>query len=410
MPKVIHVVRKFVPSEWGGTETHLVNLVRELSRFGWTSEVHAPGEAGTDGSPLEQAGASFHTYRALYPYWRLDPRQRATLVASGGNLFSFDEVWRLASDRRASIVHAHAIGRLGGIVRFGARFRKTPYAVTLHGPVRANSEVVRQDVARRAATMTDLGAPLGWFVGARRVVRDANLVFVLNPAEHAAWKQERQGRHLELTRHGVDPTPATAEARRAARARIPGVGEGRFVAVIGRLDATKGQDIAMDAYLRGCAPDHHLVLVGSVADPDYAEALNRAIDVERQRIHVVGGVSPAVARGFLAECSLALMPSRAESFGLALLEAWAEGAPALHSAAEGFAAIARNTGSTATLVDSASPEAWAERIRQTLGDSALLERERREGPRRVQLRYSWRAVAGEVARAYRSATLEGDTP
>jgi len=174
--------------------------------------------------------------------------------------------------------------------------------------------------------------------------------------------------------------------------------------------ATKGQDIAIEAYRRGCAPDHHLVLVGSVADPDYAEALIRAIDGERQRIHVVGGVSPEVARGFLAECSLALMPSRAESFGLALLEAWAEGAPALHSAAEGFAAIARNTGSTATRVDSTAPEAWAARIRETLGDDALLESERREGPRRVALRYSWRAVVSEVARAYRRATLEGDAP
>ena len=57
MPHVVHVLRKFEPRERGGIETHLVGLIPELARLGWTSEVHAPRERGTDGAPLREVGA-----------------------------------------------------------------------------------------------------------------------------------------------------------------------------------------------------------------------------------------------------------------------------------------------------------------------------------------------------------------
>ena len=134
MPKVVHVVRKFEPAEWGGTETFMVNLVRELVPLGWMSEVHAPGEPGTDGSALELAGATFRTFSASYPVAGLDAAGRKRLVASGGNLVTFDEMRRLAFDRRTSLFHTHTARRLGGVVRWAARRTGRPYAVTLHGP------------------------------------------------------------------------------------------------------------------------------------------------------------------------------------------------------------------------------------------------------------------------------------
>src|SRR5690348_3115639 len=135
MPKVIHVLRKFEPAEWGGIETHMVGLVPALARLGWTSEVHAPREAGTDGSPLTAIGAGFRPFAAHYPYLGLTPEKRAALVAVGGNLISPEELIVLMTTRNADVIHVHTRGRLGGIVRSASRLRKIPYAVTLHGPV-----------------------------------------------------------------------------------------------------------------------------------------------------------------------------------------------------------------------------------------------------------------------------------
>jgi glycosyltransferase involved in cell wall biosynthesis len=410
MPKVIHVVRKFEPAEWGGTETHLVHLVRELSRLGWTSEVHAPREAGTDGTALIGAGASFFTYRARYPFVSTRRGSRAALVASGGNLFSFEELMRLLASRRAAVLHTHAIGRLGGIVRVASRARHVPYAVTLHGPVRANAEMVRRDAERRTRQLMDLGAPLGWAVGARRVVHDADLLFLLNPQEQRAWAPDRQGRHMDVIPHGVDTTAARPEARAEARARIPGLGKAPFVLVLGRLDATKGQDLGVEAFVKVAPAGTHLLLVGSTADPAFAETLRQQVSAAGPNVHLVGGVAPSVARALLAEAQLALIPSRAESFGLVLLEAWAEATPALFSPASGLQSIATCTGAFDGMVDSLEPQAWADRLSAALHDELFLARERREGPRRVAAHYTWQAAAERVAAAYRTVSLGAASP
>ena len=38
--RVIHVPRRFVADEWGGTETVIAELLREQRRAGWAPEIH----------------------------------------------------------------------------------------------------------------------------------------------------------------------------------------------------------------------------------------------------------------------------------------------------------------------------------------------------------------------------------
>ena len=37
---IVHVPRRFVAHEWGGTETVIAELLREQRRAGWTPEIH----------------------------------------------------------------------------------------------------------------------------------------------------------------------------------------------------------------------------------------------------------------------------------------------------------------------------------------------------------------------------------
>lgn len=401
MPHIIHVLRKFEPREWGGIETHLVGLIPELARLGWTSEVHAPREAGTDGAALAAVGAKLTTFKAHYPYLGLTPERRARLVAAGGNLLSAEEMARLLRSPRVDLIHLHTQGRLGGIARTAARLRRIPYAVSLHGPVRADAAVVERDASARTKGMIDLGAPFGMLLGARRVVRDADLVFTLNRSEHDAWVEERRGRHLALVAHGITPARASESDRRDARAFVPQLGGARFAVIVARLDRAKGQDVAIEAFLRAAPSDMHLVLAGAPVDVTFEREL-RARAAATDRVHVLGGVPPRIARGLLAETTLALLPSIAEPFGLVMLEAWAEGAPALASAVGGLQDIARKTGAESCLVRG-GVDAWSERIAAWLADPDLLTRERREGPDRVARNYSWRALAESTVAAYTHA-------
>jgi len=400
MPRVIHILRKFEPAEWGGIETHLLGLLPELERLGWTSEVHAPAEAGTDGTPLAECGIEFRTFRACYPVLGMGKEGRARLVASGGNLITVDELMRLLRDRRASVFHVHTQGRLSGVVRLASRLKGVPFAVTIHGPYRSGAKSVRAAHADRTRGLIDLGAPFGLLVGARRVVHDADMVFVVNQHEYEAWRAAREGRHLEYVPHGVSLERASAETRAEVRQRIRGLGQAPFLVVVGRLDRAKGQDLAISAFRRAAPSGWHLVLAGAPTDAPFARELEVRAKTLAPRVHLLGGVSPAVARALLVEASLVLIPSRNEPFGIVLLEAWAEGSAALYSDLGGLAEVSRRVASTFGRVAEPREDAWVEKIRSVLADPASVEAERRAAPERVAEHFSWRAAARRIADAY----------
>jgi len=379
-----------------------MGLIPALGDLGWTSEVHAPAEAGTDGRAIERLPASFKTFRARYPYLGLDAQRRARMVASGGNLVSPGELLALLRSPGAHVLHAHTLGRLGGVVRTAARLRRIPYAVTLHGPVRANAAIVREDAAVRTRGLVDLGAPFGWAVGARRVVQDADMVFALNVGERDAWRADRGAKHLELVVHGVDPTPASHGARAEARALA---GEGPFALVVARLDRNKGQDVALEAFARGAPQDLRLVFAGAPVDEGFAASLRARAEALGGRVRILGGVTPRIARALMAESEIVLAPSRAEPFGIVLLEAWAEGAAVLFSAVDGLADIARRVGVERGLVPPGDVDSWTLRLRAALADAAWLDEEHRSAHARVVANYTWASLARHTVRAYQEASI-----
>jgi glycogen(starch) synthase len=184
---------------------------------------------------------------------------------------------------------------------------------------------------------------------------------------------------------------------------VPGLGSAPFAVVVARIDRGKGQDVAIEAFARAAIPDLHLVLAGAATDPAFAAELRAQAVAVGPRVHLIGGVEPRTARALLAEATVVLIPSRAEPFGIVLLEAWAEGAPALFADIDGLSDIAREAGATFGAVSGHAAGTWAERLRAALNDDRGLEQERRLGPDRVGRRYSWRALAERTAAAYQRA-------
>jgi len=170
--------------------------------------------------------------------------------------------------------------------------------------------------------------------------------------------------------------------------------------VVGRLDRAKGQDLAISAFRRAAPSGWHLVLAGAPTDAPFARELEVRAKTLAPRVHLLGGVSPAVARALLVEASLVLIPSRNEPFGIVLLEAWAEGSAALYSDLGGLAEVSRRVASTFGRVAEPREDAWVEKIRSVLADPASVEAERRAAPERVAEQFSWRAAARRIADAY----------
>lgn len=406
-PKVAHVLRKYDPDEWGGTETHVAEVTRNLSAGSVRCEVLAPA-GPTRRDTMLSPEVALRRYRAFCPFVGPAERRRG-LVKNAGNIASFDLLWRLARDRAIDVAHVHTTRRIGGAVRVAMRRTGRPYVVSLHGPVLSDREWLSADTGRRLAGLVDLGKPIGALLGSRRVLRDAARVISFNDAEHDALKSRIGDRAVRMD-HGVSVERLGSGRNRRARRRWPQLGEGRVVLVLGRLCAQKNQRLAIDAFARVAPKDALLVLAGGATDPSYAAALldaAHAVGVA-ERVVLLGNVPPAHVPDLLACAEVVLAPSTQEAFGLVVLEAWAARTPVLFSRVGGLSAIADRLADGGR--DVALPEgdvvAFGEQLRRCLERPSHRRRLAREGADLVARDFAWEAVARSLSELYEEVVRE----
>lgn len=404
--RVAHVLRKYDPAAWGGTETHVVEVVRRLDREGWASEVHAPA-----GPPQPDRALPAHVplrrFAAFCPFLG-DRERRRALYANAGNIASFDEPVRLARDAGVALAHVHTLGRLGGAVRTAMRLTRRPYVVSVHGPLLAEPAYVAADTARRLEGLWDVGRPIGLLFGARRVLDDAARVLTFNDDERAALA-ERIGARAVRMDHGVDADRLASGDAARARRRWPELGDAPVVALVGRLCAQKNQILAVRAFARGAPPDHRLAFAGAETDAGYralVEREARALGVA-DRVHFLGNLGSATeVPDLFARAALVVVPSTHEAFGLAVLEGWAASRPVLFARHSGLADLARCLRDDDAAVASLDEAAWAQRIRAFTASDRARADAGRDGAAVVRARFGWDAVVRRLAEIYAEVLAE----
>jgi D-inositol-3-phosphate glycosyltransferase len=399
-PRVAHILRKYDPEEWGGTETHVAAVTRLLPEHGWTVEVHAPAGPTAPDCALAPEVA-LRRYRAFCPFLGSRERRRG-LWANAGNIASFDEPIRLFRDRRLSLAHAHTLGRIGAGVRAAMRLTGRPYVVSLHGPVLAERELVAAQTARRLEGVLDLGRPIGLLLGAHRVLDDAARVITFNDAERVALASRVGDRAVRMD-HGVDIERLRSGDADRARRRWPELGAAPVVALVGRIAAQKNQILAVRAFARGAPPDHRLALPGAETDPGYRAAVERearALGV-LGRVHFLGNLDPsAEIPDLFARATLIIVPSTHESFGLAVLEGWAAGRPVLFARRTGLEDLARALLDDSVSLPTLDERAWAEAMRQLLMSADAQRAAAEAGGRLLRARFRWSVVVERLAALY----------
>ncbi|HVZ72983.1 MAG TPA: glycosyltransferase family 4 protein [Polyangia bacterium] len=398
--RVAHVLRKYDPSEWGGTETHVAAITARQPALGWLPEVHAPaGPLPLDGQV--RGGASLRRFNAFVPFLGPAERRRA-LVANAGNIASFDEPMRLVRDRGLALAHLHTAGRLGGGVRFAMRLTGRPYVVSVHGPLLAQREWLAEDVRARHERLVDVGQPIGALFGARHVYRDAARIITFNEEERRALEPSAGARVLRMD-HGVDVARLAAGDARRALARWPLLARGPLLVVVGRLCAQKNQVLAVRAFAAGAPPDAQLALAGAATDlaaRDEILAEARRLGVG-ERVHVLGNLDvEREVPDLFAAATLVLVPSRHEAFGLVALEAWAAGRPTLMAARSGLAELAAAAGPDALTVSSLEPDEWARALDAALGDASKRAACAAAGRALVRARFDWDRVTARLTALY----------
>lgn len=199
---------------------------------------------------------------------------------------------------------------------------------------------------------------------------------------------------IHVVGEGVTPAVTVApEPQRAddiaARLDLPR----RYVLAIGTLEPRKGIDVLLDALASPHGPDISLVLVGQRGwggvDPEVAA---RRAGLAPGRLRVLGRITDAELAVVLHRAAVLVAPSRAEGFGLPVLEAMAAGVPVVHS---DVAALVEVAGGAGVSVPRDDPAGLAAALRAVLTDCGKADAMIAAGRRRAW-QFSWERTARQV--------------
>ncbi len=170
----------------------------------------------------------------------------------------------------------------------------------------------------------------------------------------------------------------------------------RYLLFLGAATYDKGALTLAQAMAELAQAGHHIhaVFAGS-----HQGALARFLETMptqlgnsvRQRVHLLGMVDEPTKHALLAGCLALVLPSRVDSFGIVLLEAWQHGKPVIAAAIGGPAAIVTHD-ETGLLVGFDAPDALAEAIRRMADEADLADRLGAAGREVVNSRYTWQRV------------------
>jgi teichuronic acid biosynthesis glycosyltransferase TuaC len=275
---------------------------------------------------------------------------------------------RIRTEFPFELVHAHyAVPAGDALRRAGPRI---PLLVSVHG-----GDVHGAHAGTRAV---------------RATLAHARLVLA-NSTGTAARCRQRGATAVRVVHLGTDlPAGPATPPRRPTIVTVGNlVARKRHADVIGAL-----------AILRERHPEIRYVIAGDGPERDSLRALARSLGVE-QRVQLRGRLPPdqAVAAG--RSGSLFVLPSLAEAFGVAYVEAMAAGVPAIGCRGEDGPEEIAAAGGGIALVAPRDPPGLAVAIDALLSDPPRLESMGREARATVAREFTWERCGLETVRAYR---------
>lgn len=209
---------------------------------------------------------------------------------------------------------------------------------------------------------------------------------------------------------GVDHKLFKPGSKTRAR-RLLGLGPGKVVAFVGRIQPNKGTDVAVAAmeFIVERHPEATLLVVGGPSGPggdgELATLRKRVTEGNLgSRVRFVGPVPHGLVPDVYRAADVVLVPSRSESFGLVAAEAQACGTPVVAAKIGGLIDVI-DDGTTGVLVDGWDPSDHAAAALALLDDPELTQK---MGAAAVHWsrRFSWDATVRRYLELYKGV-LEG---
>jgi glycosyltransferase involved in cell wall biosynthesis len=272
------------------------------------------------------------------------------------------------------IVHYHCLGP--ALFSFLPRFFGSKTAVTVQG----------LDWQRKK-----------WSAVASLVLRMGERASVRFPDATMVVSQTLEQRYRE--KHGTDafylPNGGVLRERSAAREILKlGIEPGNYVLFLGRFSPEKGCHLLVEAFEK-LDTDVSLVLAGASS---YCDGYSRELRKHAgDRIRLLDWVSGETLDELLTNAMLFVLPSDLEGLSLALLDAMGVGLCVLASDVAENREVVDGAGFTFRRGDARD---LAEKLRFLIANPALRDEAGRAAKKRVEERYQWPNIAGEIEKVY----------
>jgi len=403
--RIIHVTHRYPPAT-GGAEAVFARLTRFHVRAGDSVSVHTttaldlhafwdrtgrqvrPGRSIEDGAVVHRH-ALFHVpliHRPLLKVLSLIPVARWQALCVPWNPIA-PGMWNAARYEREKpdIVHATAFPYSWPLAcarrmarRWGAAFFLTPFVHTGDA----------DDAHDRTRSVYTSPALL-------QIARSADRIFVQTKGERQALlARGLPAERLVLQGLGVDLETCTGGDRRRARAAW-GAADEMVVGHLANNSRAKGTiDLVEAARLLWSAGERFVLVVAGPSLPEFDGYVRRL--PPGLPLRVLGRLDDGAKRDFFAGLDLFALPSRSDSFGLVIPEAWASGIPSVVYRAGGLPWVVRD-GTDGLVVKCGDVPALAAALRRLIRDGAA-RRQLGEAGRARLGEFDWERSLGLVRR------------
>ena len=291
--KIVHVFKDYYPPLFAGITGYIADISDAMAKRGHEVEVHVAGVRYSRRDRMP-SGVVVHRHREI-------ARALSMPIAPG----LVREVRRLNAD----IIHVHLpnpIGELGVVLN-----TRTPAVCSFH------AQLGRQRV------LEPLYAPLR-----TRLLNQSRRVFVSGEMMASVPELAAHREKVEVLPYGVSPRLVGRQRARSRGAVRHPTARPLQLLFVGRLVYYKGIDVLLKAH--SLAPEASLRIVGEGPDRKRLEALSVQLGVAN-RTQFVGAIPDDELVEAFAGADVFVLPSvsRAEAFGLAMIEAMAHGVPAI---------------------------------------------------------------------------------
>ena len=356
--KILHVYKDYYPV-WGGIEGNIQQIAQRQVALGHQVTVLV---TNPDKQLAEESIDGVKIIRA---------HRLATIASTPLSLSYPLQLAKLRPD----IAHLHFPYPLGEISQwlFG---RSHPYVITYH------SDIVKQKL------ILQFYGPL-----LKRVLRDCNRVMPTssNYIQSSEWLRPIADRCTAVPL-GIDPTLFLSAER------FPKIDQRPTIFFIGRHRYYKGLDTLLQAM---CHVDANLVIGGDGPMRSEWQALALELGIG-EKVRFIGSVSAEDLPRWYHSADLFVLPanSRAEAFGIVLMEAMAAGLPCITTELGTGTSFIVQHGKTGLIVPPQEPNALAQAINQLVQNPALRQQMGQAGRERILTEFTIERMVDRIEQVY----------